>query len=86
MLVILATQEAEFRKITIRSQHGPVRAIQSQKHPTQKNRAGGVAQVVVHLPSKCEAPSSNPRTAKKKKKKKKKEIEREERVQAAPPR
>jgi hypothetical protein len=36
-------------------------------------RAGEVSQVVEHLPSKCEALSSNPSTAKKKKKKKKKE-------------
>jgi hypothetical protein len=27
-------------------------------------RAGGMAQVVEHLPGKCEAPSSNPRTIK----------------------
>jgi hypothetical protein len=32
--------------------------------------AGGMAQVVGHLPSKCEALSSNPTTTKKKKKKK----------------
>jgi hypothetical protein len=35
-------------------------------------RAGEVSQVVEHLPSKCEALSSNPSTAKKKKKKKEK--------------
>jgi hypothetical protein len=40
----------------------------SQKYPTQ-NRAGGVAQVVQHLPSKYEALNLNPSTAKKKKKK-----------------
>jgi hypothetical protein len=40
----------------------------SQKYPTQ-NRAGGVTQVVEHLPHKCEALSSNPSTAKKEKKK-----------------
>jgi hypothetical protein len=33
--------------------------------------AGGVAQVVVHLPSKCSALSSNPGTSKKKKQGKK---------------
>jgi hypothetical protein len=37
-----------------------------------RERAGGVAQVVEHLPRKCEALSSNPSPAKKKKKKKKK--------------
>jgi hypothetical protein len=37
----------------------------SQKIPTQK-RAGGAAQVVEHLTSKCEALSSNPSTAAKK--------------------
>jgi hypothetical protein len=31
----------------------------SQKYPTKK-RAGGMAQVVEHLPSKCEALSSTP--------------------------
>jgi hypothetical protein len=35
----------------------------SQKYPTEK-RAGGVVQVVENLPSKPEAPSSNPSTAK----------------------
>jgi hypothetical protein len=31
-----------------------------------RNIAGSVAQAVMHLPSKCESLSSNPRTAKKK--------------------
>jgi hypothetical protein len=39
----------------------------SQEYSAQ-NRTGRVAQVVEHLPSKCEALSSNPRTSKKKKK------------------
>jgi hypothetical protein len=39
-------------------------------HPEQK-RAKSVAQVVVNLPSKCEALSSNPSAAKKQKKRKK---------------
>jgi hypothetical protein len=48
---ILATQEAEIRRITVLSQLGQiVRETLSQK------RAGGVAQA---LPSKCEALSSN---------------------------
>jgi hypothetical protein len=38
---------------------------------TRAKRAGGVAQVVEPLPSKCKALSSNPKTKKKKKKKKK---------------
>jgi hypothetical protein len=37
-----------------------------KKNPIQ-NRAGGVAEVVKHLPSKCEALSSNSSTTKKKK-------------------
>jgi hypothetical protein len=32
------------------------------KNTELKNRTGGTAQVVEHLPSKCEAPSSNSRT------------------------
>jgi hypothetical protein len=40
----------------------------SQKYPTQE-RAGGVAQVIEYLSSKCEALSSNSSTAKKKTKK-----------------
>jgi hypothetical protein len=40
-----------------------------KKYPTQK-RAGRVAQVVEHLPSNCEAPSSNPVPPPKNKKKK----------------
>jgi hypothetical protein len=36
-----------------------VRETLSQKYPTQK-WAGGVAQAVQHLPSKCEALGSNP--------------------------
>jgi hypothetical protein len=42
----------------------------SQKYRTQKT-AGGVAQVIEILSSKCKALSSNPSTAKKKKKKSK---------------
>jgi hypothetical protein len=42
----------------------------SQKYPKQ-NMTGKVVQVVVCLPSKCEARSSNLNTTKKKKKKKK---------------
>jgi hypothetical protein len=35
---------------------------------TRAKRAGGMAQAVEHLPSKCDTLSSNPRTTKKKKK------------------
>jgi hypothetical protein len=42
-----------------RDQEDPVLKILSQKYPTQK-RTGRVAQVVEHLPSKCEVLSSNP--------------------------
>jgi hypothetical protein len=45
MPVILATQEAEIRRITARSQPGQiVRETLSQKNPLKKNRAGRVAQ------------------------------------------
>jgi hypothetical protein len=53
--IILATREAEIRKIEVQSQ--PLEIIQetlSQKYPIQK-RADGVTQVVEHLPSKLEA-------------------------------
>jgi hypothetical protein len=54
--VILAIQETEIRRITVRSQPGQIaHRTRSQKHPTQ--RAGGVAQVVECLPSKHEAQS-----------------------------
>jgi hypothetical protein len=45
MLVILATQEAEIRRIGVQSQPDK-RFVRSylQKNPSQKNRAGGVAQ------------------------------------------
>jgi hypothetical protein len=60
MPVILATQEAKIRRITVQSQPGKVVwKTLSQQYSTRKS-AGGVAQVVEHLPSKCEALSSNP--------------------------
>jgi hypothetical protein len=46
-----------------------------EKYLTHK-RAGGVAQVIECLPSKCEALSSNPSTEKKKKKGRERERER----------
>jgi hypothetical protein len=46
MSVILATQEAEIRRIAVQSQSGQIlRETLSQKNPSQK-RAGGVAQGV----------------------------------------
>jgi hypothetical protein len=41
---------------------------------TRAKRAGGVAQVVEPLPSKCKALSSNPKTKKKKKKERKEKL------------
>jgi hypothetical protein len=67
--LLLATQEAEIRKITIGNQSwansskDPILKI-----PNTKKGAGGVAQVVEHLPSKHEALNSSPNTVKKKKK------------------
>jgi hypothetical protein len=63
---ILAPQVAEIRRNAVRSQPGQiVHETLSQKYSTQK-RAEGVAQVVEYLPSKSEALSSNPNTAKNK--------------------
>jgi hypothetical protein len=65
--VILATQEAEIRRIAVWSQPRQIVCeTMSWKNPSQK-RAGGVTQVVEHLPSNGEALSSNPSTIKKKK-------------------
>jgi hypothetical protein len=66
--VILATQEAEIRRIVVGSR--PVKIVfktLSQKYPTQ-NTAGEVTRVLECLPSKCEALHSNPRDHQKKKK------------------
>jgi hypothetical protein len=78
MPIILATQEAEIRRIEVQSQPGQIEFL-SRKYPTQK-RAGGVVQVLECLPSKCEALSSNPSTKKKKKRKRKKERKGKERM------
>jgi hypothetical protein len=70
MPVILATQEAEIRKITVQSQPKQiVHETLSQKYPT-RNRTGGVSQAVEHRPSKKEtlSLSSNSTAARKKKK------------------
>jgi hypothetical protein len=59
--VILATQEAQIRRITVQSQPGQtVRKTLSQKYPSQ-TRAGGVAQGV--------GPELKPQYCQKKKKK-----------------
>jgi hypothetical protein len=66
MSVILATQEAENRRIGVQGQ--PRQIVQetlSQKYPTHK-RTSGVTQAVEQLPSKHEALSSNSSTTKKK--------------------
>jgi hypothetical protein len=60
MPVILATQEAEIRRITVQSQPGQiVRNTLSRKYPAQNGLAKGL---------KVTALSSSPSTAKKKKK------------------
>jgi hypothetical protein len=65
---VLATQEAEIRKIMVWGQpRQRVHKTLSWKYPPQK-RAGGVAQMVQHLPSKRETLSSNPGITRKKKK------------------
>jgi hypothetical protein len=66
--VILATQEAEIRRIEVQGQSWQIVGdIKSRKYATHK-RAGRLAQVVEHLPSNREALKSNSTTAKKKKK------------------
>jgi hypothetical protein len=50
MPVIVGTRETEIRKIMIQPQPQQKSKTLSQKYPTQK-RAGGVAQVVDHLPT-----------------------------------
>jgi hypothetical protein len=63
---ILATQEADIKRIMVQSQRWQiVPKTLFRKNPTQ-NRAGEVAEVVECLPSKCEALSSNPSNIKKK--------------------
>jgi hypothetical protein len=70
MPVILVTQEAEIKRITVQGQpRQNVFKTLSQKHSTQK-RAGGVAQVGEHLPRKCEALTSTTSMGEKKKKRK----------------
>jgi hypothetical protein len=81
MPIILATQEAEIRRIAVQSQPGQiVHKILSRKNPLQK-RAGGVAQgvhtrdvvqAVENLLCKHQALNSNPSPTPKKKKRKKK--------------
>jgi hypothetical protein len=59
-LVILATLEAEIRRITVGSQPRQIVCeTLSQKIPNTKKRTGRVAQVVERLPSKHKALSSN---------------------------
>jgi hypothetical protein len=56
--VVLATQEAEIRRIRVQSQPRQIaQETLSQKHLTHK-RTGRVAQGVVCRPNKCEALSS----------------------------
>jgi hypothetical protein len=65
-LVVIVTWETEIRKIIVRNQPRQISLENpSRKYPVQK-WAGGVAQVVGDLPSKCQALNSSPSTAKKK--------------------
>jgi hypothetical protein len=58
----LASQEAEIRRIIVQRQlQQIVQQTLSQNYPTRE-RAGGVAQAIKYLPSKCEALCSNPST------------------------
>jgi hypothetical protein len=67
--VILATEKAEIRKISVRSQPQQIirDPISKKKKIIKSKSTGRGAQMVKCLPSKCEALGSNPNTAKKKK-------------------
>jgi hypothetical protein len=67
---ILATQKAEIRRTKVWSQPKQIVHETLSKKNLDKNRAGGVAQVVECLPGKHEALSWNASPTKKKKKKK----------------
>jgi hypothetical protein len=63
--ISLATQEAKIRMTAVPAQ--PVQIVHeslSRKYPTQ-SKAGGVAQMIEHLASKCEALSSKTSITKK---------------------
>jgi hypothetical protein len=62
--VILATEEAESRRVTLQGQPRQKKKkskTPSQKYPTEER--GRMAQVVEHLPSPCKIQSSNPSTS-----------------------
>jgi hypothetical protein len=65
MPIILATQEAEIRRIKVRSQPGQTVCRTLLKNNSSQKEADGVAQMVECLPSNCEAPEC--KTQKKKK-------------------
>jgi hypothetical protein len=67
ILVILVTQEAKIRNITVQSQPREIVYETLSKMPNTK-QCGGVVRVVECLPSKNEALSSNSCAAKKKRK------------------
>jgi hypothetical protein len=68
MPIILATQEAEIRRTEVQAAQTDSSGDPFSKNPSQK-RAGGMVQVVEHLPSKHEALSSKAVTTKKKRRK-----------------
>jgi hypothetical protein len=64
--VILAIWEAEIRRTAVGGQPRQLvcEILSQKKKKNHRKRASGVTQVAEHLPSKCEALSSNPTTAK----------------------
>jgi type IV secretory pathway TrbF-like protein len=62
---LVATQEAEIRRIIVQGQLGQI--AQEALKRAQKKRDGGVAQVIEHLLSNCKVLSSSPSILKKKK-------------------
>jgi hypothetical protein len=63
MPIILATQEAEIRRIAVQSQPGEIVHETLSQKKTSSKRASRVAQMVEHQPGTSEATSSNPSTA-----------------------
>jgi hypothetical protein len=69
MPVILATWEAEIRRIMVQDQSGQTVKETPISKITRAKRAGDMAQAVEHLVCEHKSLSSNPRPTKKKKKK-----------------
>jgi hypothetical protein len=74
---------AEITRITDQN-HWDKYSTRTYLENSTQNRAGRVAQVVEHLPSKCEALSSNSSNKKNKKEKRSKKVVKIRRIKASP--